>query len=108
LFEDSYFITMAKMKTHSLTKISCALKNQYGCLMEKRKIKFHRFLDDAIMDANLAMRPDFCLVDGIVGLGTARGPVWGIPINARSIVAGSDPVAVDCVCAKIMGLIPSS
>lgn len=106
LFDDSFFITLPKMKTHSITKITCALKNQFGCLVVKRKIKFHRFLDDAIVDANLAMRPDFCIVDGILGLGTERGPSWGIPVKAKTIVAGSDPVAVDCVCSKIMGFNP--
>jgi uncharacterized protein (DUF362 family) len=106
LFDDSFFITLPKLKTHSITKITCALKNQFGCLVEKRKIKFHRFLDDAIVDANMAMRPHFCIVDGIVGLGTARGPAWGIPIKSGSIIAGSDPVAVDCACSKIVGFNP--
>lgn len=103
---EHFFITMAKLKTHCITKISCALKNQFGCIPEKRKIKFHPFLDDVIVDANLAMPPDFCIVDGIIGLGGVRGPTWGPPINSKLIVAGSDPVAVDAVCAKIMGFSP--
>jgi len=104
--EDSFFITLSKLKTHCITKISCALKNQFGCIPEKRKIKFHPFLDDVVVDANLAMRPDFCIVDGIIGLGGVRGPAWGIPVSSKVIVAGPDPVAVDAVCAKIMSFRP--
>jgi uncharacterized protein (DUF362 family) len=108
IFEDSYFITLPKMKTCSVTKISCALKNQFGCIPMRRKIVFHPSVDDVIVDANLAMRPDFCIVDGIVGMGGSQGPAFGVPIPAHTIVTGCDPVAVDTVCAKIIGFKPSS
>jgi len=104
--DEHFFISLAKLKTHSITKISCALKNQFGCIPEKRKIKFHSSLDDVIVDANLAMPPNFCIVDGIIGLGGARGPAWGPPIYSNLIIAGPDPVSTDAVCAKIMGFHP--
>jgi uncharacterized protein (DUF362 family) len=108
VFEDAYFISLSKMKTHSLTKISCSLKNQFGCIPKRRKIAFHPYLDDAIVDANLAMRPDFSIVDGILGLGGLQGPSYGVPISSRAIVAGTDPVGVDAVCSKMMGINPRS
>jgi len=106
IFEDSYFITLPKMKTSSVTKISCALKNQFGCIPTRRKIVFHPKIDDVIADANLAMRPNFCIVDGIIGMGGSQGPAFGVPVPAHVIVAGDDPVAVDTVCARIMGFNP--
>lgn len=106
IFEDSYFITLPKMKTSSVTKISCALKNQFGCIPTRRKIVFHPKIDEVIVDVNLAMRPNFCIVDGIIGLGGSQGPAFGVPVPAHVIVAGGDPVAVDTVCAKIMGFNP--
>jgi len=99
-------ISMAKMKTHSLTTISCSLKNQYGCIMSANKIRFHGFLDEAIVDANTAMTPKLAIVDGIIGMGGPKGPVEGVPIRAGIVVAGMDPVAVDSACARIMGLNP--
>lgn len=41
-------------------------------------------------------------VDGIVG-GEGRGPMNPDPVAARLVVFGCDPVAVDAVCATLMG-----
>lgn len=100
-------VSMAKMKTHTLTTISCSLKNMYGCIMSSNKIKFHDYLDEAIVDACAAMRPDFSIVDGIIGMGGPKGPIDGVPIQAGLIVAGLDPVAVDAASATIMGVNPN-
>jgi len=104
--EADVFISLAKLKTHVLTKISCALKNQFGCLPYPRKVKYHENLDGAIVDANLAMRPDFSIVDGIIAVETEKGPTYGKPKKAGLLIAGADPVSVDCVCARIMGFNP--
>lgn len=103
---DSYLISMAKLKTHILTTISCSLKNIYGCIPRPRKIVFHPFLDDAIVDANLAMRPRFSIVDGIVAHVGTQGPANGIPVRGNLVVAGSDPVSVDATCSKLLGFRP--
>lgn len=104
--QSDVLISMAKMKTHSLTTISCSLKNQFGCIMFPRKVKFHRFLDEAVVDACTAMKPDIAIVDGIIGMGGPKGPIDGVPIHAGLVLAGTDPVAVDSACAKFMGLNP--
>jgi len=104
--DNPYFITLAKLKTHCDIKLTAALKNQFGCIPVKRKIKFHPYLDDVIVDCNLAMPPNFSITDGIIGLGGVRGPAWGPPINSKVIISGVDPVAVDTVGAKIMGFRP--
>jgi len=107
IIEDcDYLISLAKMKTHTHTKISCVLKNQFGCIPYRRKINYHKFLDDAIVDACLAMKPDFSFVDGILGLGGSWGPTMGIPIRLNTVVSGKDPVAVDALSSKIMGFNP--
>jgi uncharacterized protein (DUF362 family) len=100
------FISMAKLKTAMLTKITCCLKNQFGCIPYSRKIKYHRKLDDVIVDSNLSMKPDFCIVDGIIGMGGTKSPNDGVPLNYGAVISGKDPVAVDSVCAKILGFQP--
>jgi uncharacterized protein (DUF362 family) len=107
IIEDAnYFISMAKLKTAMLTKITCCLKNQFGCIPYSRKVKFHPKLDDVIVDANLSMKPNFCLVDGIIGMGGTKGPNDGVPLNYGAVISGKDPVAVDSVCARILGFNP--
>ena len=44
----------------------------------------------------------FCIVDGIVG-GEGNGPLDPTPNRAGIVLAGRNPVAVDLVCARIMG-----
>lgn len=108
IFDDSYFITLPKMKTHILTKVTCGLKNQHGCLHTSRRDRFHSRIDDVIVDENLVMRPDFCMADGIISMGGCQGPAMGVPIYSRIVLVGQDVVAVDAVCAKVMGFRPSS
>ncbi len=107
IFENSYFITLPKLKTNILTTMTCCLKNQFGCNPMLDKQQFHPHLDQAIVAENLAVGvPSFCIVDGIVGVGGIWGPSFGPPIHSELIIAGKDEVAVDCVCAKIMGFNP--
>ena len=107
IFGNSYFITLPKLKTNTLTKITCCLKNQFGCNPALDKQKFHSCIDEAIVALNWAVGvPDFCIVDGIIGQGGIWGPSFGIPIQSELVIAGKDEVAVDCACARIMGFNP--
>jgi len=106
LGDSNYFISMSKLKTALLTKITCCLKNQFGCIPYWKKVKFHHRLDDVIVDSNIAMKPDFCIVDGIIAMGGTKGPNHGVPLKYETIISGEDPVAVDSVCAKILGFTP--
>ena len=107
IFENSFFITLPKLKTNILTKITCCLKNQRGCNPMLNKQQFHPCIDEAIVAENLAVSvPNFCIVDGIIGMGGIWGPSFGIPVHSRVIIAGRDEVAVDCVCSRVMGFNP--
>lgn len=44
----------------------------------------------------------FCLVDGIIG-GAKDGPVSPDPVKAGAILAGFNPVAMDCAATTLMG-----
>ena len=62
-------------------------------------------IDRAILDINAAVRPDFAIVDGIIGM-EGNGPIQGQSKNCGVLVVGDDPVAVDATCTRIMGLLP--
>ena len=108
VFEDCYFITLPKLKTNILTKMTCCLKNQFGCLTTVNKARYHRWIHDVIVDVNKTFKPDFCIVDGIISMVGCKGPAFGMPVKSELLLAGKDPVAVDTVCAKIMGFRPST
>jgi len=106
LLTKAKLISLSKLKTNSLSKITCSLKNQFGCLPIKQKSVFHDKLAEVIVDANLAMPPIYSIVDGIIGVGGPAGPSFGIPVHAKLILASKDPVAVDSASAKIIGYNP--
>jgi len=100
LLETDLFINMPKMKIMSATVITCALKNLFGCIATRRKIVYHKMLDEAIVGVNKILKPHLTVVDGIIGLGR-------FPVKMNLIVAGTNPFSVDCVVSKIMGYNPS-
>jgi uncharacterized protein (DUF362 family) len=101
-----FFISMPKIKTHIDCLFTCALKNQFGCNPYPRKVKYHKRLDDAIVDLNVVFKPDLVVVDGIVAMEGFRGPTDGLPIKMNTLIFGRDSVAVDYLVARVMGLNP--
>ena len=101
LLDADLFINVPKLKTMKATKISCALKNIFGCIASPRKVKYHPLLPEAIVGINKILRPHLTIVDGIIGLGR-------FPARLNLLIASTDPFAADWVAAKIMGYTPSS
>jgi uncharacterized protein (DUF362 family) len=104
LLKPKFLISVAKPKTHGLTQITGVLKNQFGCLPEKDKIIYHKYIDEVIVDINKIIKPDLCLVDGLVGMeGVTRGNIKRLGM----FLAGYNPVCVDATLARVMGFKPS-
>lgn len=101
--EADYLISFAKLKTHSMEGISGIMKNQFGALPEKLKVVYHPHLAEVICDLVRIRPPDLCLVDGLIAH-EGPGPVGGIPRLMRLIIGGTDAVATDHVCARLMGM----
>ena len=104
----SFFISVPKIKTWGEHSLTAALKNQFGCNPDWRKYRLHRNLDSAIVDLNVAFRPDLIVVDALIAMGGYRGPVDGVPIRMDTLVFGRDPVAIDHLAARIMGIDPNT
>ena len=105
---NAFFITFPKLKSHSITKLTCGLKNQMGLFRPKRKIVYHDIVDDLIVDCNLAMKPDLTLVDANLVMEGNYGPTYGIPKKMGLLVASMDIVASDSLCASFFGFDPKS
>jgi uncharacterized protein (DUF362 family) len=104
--EADTLISVAKLKTHALTGITCNLKNLYGANPDIFKDKYHSNLDDVIVDLTRVKIPHLCVVDGIIAMEGA-GPVSGAPKPLGLLIAGNDVVATDHACARLMGFKPS-
>src|SRR5580693_4726634 len=105
-----FLVSLPKMKTHHWAGVTLSLKNMFGvvpgsCYGWPKNILHWAGIDPAILDINAALRPDFAIVDGIIGM-EGNGPIQGQAKACGLLVAGDDPVAVDATCARIMGLLP--
>jgi uncharacterized protein (DUF362 family) len=103
-------VSMPKMKTHHWVGVTLALKNMFGivpgnCYGWPKNALHWAGISKSILDINSTVRPDFAIVDGIVGM-EGNGPIQGTPKASGVLVAGDDPVAVDATCARLMGLVP--
>lgn len=105
-------ISIPKMKTHHWATVSVSIKNLFGTVPGIKygwpKNTLHiqgipAFL--AELTASLPTRA-CAVVDGILGM-EGDGPLFGGPVPSGVIVAGSDLVAVDATCARLMGFDPT-
>ena len=105
-----FLVSMPKLKTHHWAGVTLSLKNMFGvvpggCYGWPKNVLHWAGIDRAILDINAAVRPDFAIVDGIVGM-EGNGPIQGAVKSAGVLILGDDPVAVDSTCARVMGLLP--
>jgi uncharacterized protein (DUF362 family) len=103
-------VSMPKLKTHHWAGVTLSLKNMFGtvpgsCYGWPKNILHWAGIDNAILDINAAVRPDFAIVDGIVGM-EGNGPIQGTSKACGALIFGDDPVAVDATCCRVMGLLP--
>ena len=116
LGDDVVFVSAAKMKTHLEAMATLATKNLFGLPVLERYMpnegKSGRFtmhergLHLTISDL-LRIRPvHFCVVDGGVVAMEGRGPLAGEPVAMGTVLAGANPIAVDCVALHAMNIAP--
>jgi uncharacterized protein (DUF362 family) len=105
-----FVVSMPKLKTHHWAGVTLSMKNMFGivpgaCYGWPKNVLHWAGIDRAILDINAGARPDFAIVDGIVGM-EGNGPTQGQPKASGVLVLGNDPVAVDATCCRVMGLRP--
>jgi uncharacterized protein (DUF362 family) len=94
-------VNVPKMKYLTFTKISCTLKNIYGCNPNPEKFRYHSKLDEVIVALNKIMQFDLHILDGLIVCGSKT-------LKLGLIMSSQDPVAMDATAAKIMGVNPTS
>jgi hypothetical protein len=84
-------VNLAKVGTHSRTMLTCALKNLFGLLAEKRKFSVYHPLgvDQVIADLAQIVRCDLTIVDA-----------------KDQVLIGADPLTVDIIACRFVGLNP--
>jgi len=105
--DSDVLINVSKLKVSEMTGVTLSLKNVFGLIPSRFKTKYHRILDNVIVDLNKVVKSRLALVDGIVGM-EGQGPIEGDPVKMNLVVAGLDCVAVDSISTAIMGFNPEA
>lgn len=111
LLEADCVISLSKMKTHALERITGAVKNSYGFIYGKNKAIGHTKYPSAdsfarmLIDLNQYVKPRLYIMDGITAM-EGNGPGSGDPTAMNVILMSTDPVALDSVFARLVYLKP--
>jgi uncharacterized protein (DUF362 family) len=104
-------VSLAKMKTHHWAGATLSMKNFFGVVpgsvygWPKNKLHYYGIPESIVALNRQFGRKSFAIVDGVVGM-EGNGPIQGTPKPVGVLVMGSDLVAVDSTCCRIMGINP--
>ncbi|MBN1696384.1 MAG: DUF362 domain-containing protein [Spirochaetales bacterium] len=104
-------VSLAKLKTHGLLRITGAVKNQFGCIPGLLKPQFHVKLSKPydfarmLVSLNLLLKPKLYIMDGIMAM-EGNGPRGGDPVPMNVLLFSADPVALDAVACRLIDLDP--
>jgi uncharacterized protein (DUF362 family) len=116
LLECDVYINMPIFKDHQGIRFTGALKNLMGAISDRSNQTFHQgsdpggdrddfaFLSQSIADANLLRTPALSVGDATEIL-VQGGPFGPGPVrNFRTVIASTDPVALDACGAALLGI----
>jgi uncharacterized protein (DUF362 family)/Pyruvate/2-oxoacid:ferredoxin oxidoreductase delta subunit len=104
-------INLPKLKTHSLTVFTCAIKNMYGTIPGQRKTEYHKLAPkttdfaELVVDIYALTKPQLNIVDGIVSM-EGMGPAGGNLRDLGLILASTDGLALDSFICHMLGKNP--
>lgn len=101
LHEVDTFITVPVPKLHAMTGVSLGFKNQWGCLPDIKRLRYHYTFNSSVIAINKIVRPKISLFDGTYFLDRS-GPMTGDAIRMNLIISSDDIGAGSLACCDIM------
>jgi uncharacterized protein (DUF362 family)/Pyruvate/2-oxoacid:ferredoxin oxidoreductase delta subunit len=105
-------VSLPKLKTHGLTRMTGAVKNQFGCVPGMLKNQQHARMPDPyhfatmLVDLNTLIRPSLFIMDAVMAM-EGNGPRSGRPRHLGVLLLSSDPIALDAVACRLINLDPA-
>jgi len=105
--EAEVFINVPVLKHHSTTELTIGMKNNMGIVWDRR-FWHMQGINECIADFAAYRKPDLTVVDAyaVVTKNGPRGVSMADVKILKTLLASTDPVAVDAAAAKIMGYEP--
>ena len=105
---ENLYVSLPKLKTHSMSQVTLSIKNQFGLVHQRSRIADHNYrIHQRFADIYRVLRPDFALIDGLIAtthghyFPTANADRCVVPMDL--LIGGPDPLATDVVGAALMG-----
>ena len=109
--EADVIVDLCRLKSHSLTRLSCAVKNLFGVIPGTEKFEMHSAYPTLPVFAEMIV--DLCamlcrshevlaICDGITAM-EGNGPTGGTPRDVGAILMSRDPFALDAAAEELIG-----
>ena len=99
------FISAPVLKVHSMTQVTFGLKNQWGCILDPYRMKFHHIFPEAVLEINRRLHPRILVSDPFFAL-TDKGPMDGTAFHLDTLIAATDVCAFERIGCEILGVDP--
>ena len=114
--EADCIVSIPKLKAHSQMRVTCGVKNLFGCVAGIHKALLHARHGDKekegiavfpslVVDIMAHLPPVTTLLDGVTAM-HVTGPSGGRPYNGGLLAASVSPVALDTVIYSMLGVLP--
>ncbi|MFB0552469.1 MAG: DUF362 domain-containing protein [Phycisphaerae bacterium] len=107
-------INLPKFKSHQQMVATFAVKNMFGCVSGKRKALWHfakgKNADDfceLLIEIFKFLNPAFTIIDAVVAM-DGPGPIRGRTRPLGWLIGGTDPIACETICAKLVSINPEN
>ena len=107
-------INLPKFKSHQQLVATFAVKNMFGCVSGKKKALWHftkghnpdEFCE-LLIDIYRYLKPALTIIDAVTVM-DGRGPIRGTARPLGWLIGGTDPIACETICAKLVGIEPQA
>jgi len=107
-------INLPKFKSHQQLTATFAVKNMFGCVSGKRKALWHfkkggnaQDFCELLIDIFKFLNPAFTIIDAVIAM-DGPGPIRGRARPLGWLIGGTDPIACETICAKLIGIEPKN
>ncbi|MBN2180712.1 MAG: DUF362 domain-containing protein [Sedimentisphaerales bacterium] len=112
--EADVIINLPKFKSHQQLLATFAVKNMFGCVSGKRKALMHfkkgkkaDVFCRMLIDIYQFLNPALNIIDAVTVM-DGPGPINGRARPLGWLLAGTDPIACETVCARLVGIEPET
>jgi len=105
-------INLPKFKSHQQLVATFAIKNMFGCVSGKQKALWHFIKGgrrdefcELLIDIYRYVNPALTIIDAVTAM-DGRGPIRGRARPLGWLIGGTDPIACEAICARLINIEP--